>query len=122
MEIRTKYCLTLLTIAALCEVSLTADKPSTKTDPEMTLNRVLDAIDRALDFFMVEHERVNLDAIIGTRMVEGKLHSSLIRSLHLHTIWVVSNCLSGCRSISLSLSLSLSVCLSLLGQKGNYPK
>ncbi|KAK7113066.1 UPF0764 protein C16orf89 homolog [Littorina saxatilis] len=37
------------------------------------LRRTVDAVHGALDFFQRNHQTVNLDAVIGTRMVEGSL-------------------------------------------------
>ena len=38
-----------------------------------TLKLVLDSMDAGLEFMGTEHKKVNLDAVIGTRLVEGKI-------------------------------------------------
>ena len=42
-------------------------------DAPVYLKRTLDALENALDFFDEERNHLNLDAIIGTRIVEGML-------------------------------------------------
>ena len=38
---------------------------------EETLAHTLDAIEKGLDYLMQEYENINLDGVIGTRLVEG---------------------------------------------------
>lgn len=58
-----------LLISAVAPASLV----SNSNDSLVLLTKTLDAIEFALNFFHQEHPNLNLDAVIGTRMVEGKL-------------------------------------------------
>ena len=46
---------------------------SSNVDTTQLLWRTLTALDRGLQFLEEEYQRLNLDAIIGTRLVEGKV-------------------------------------------------
>ena len=50
---------------------------SSNVDTTQLLWRTLTALDRGLQFLEEEYQRLNLDAIIGTRLVEGKVFSLL---------------------------------------------
>lgn len=43
-----------------------------ENEAHLLLAKTISALDAALMFFYREHKNVNLDAVIGTRMVEGK--------------------------------------------------
>ena len=58
-----------LTLVLLC-IGLTFGQTS-KSVPEM-LEEVLQALEKGLLFLGQQYQKVNLDAIIGTRMVDGK--------------------------------------------------
>ena len=51
-------------------VSVLGLSPGNET--EVLLTKTLDALDAALTFFHHQHQNVNLDAVIGTRIVECK--------------------------------------------------
>lgn len=58
----------VLLISAVSSASLV----SNANDSLVLLTKTLDAIEFALNFFHREHQNLNLDAVIGTRMIEGK--------------------------------------------------
>lgn len=58
----------VLLISAVSSASLV----SNANDSLVLLTKTLDAIEFALNFFHQEHQNLNLDAVIGTRMIEGK--------------------------------------------------
>ena len=64
----TGTCFVFITLAVL-----TKSEDELYTATEATLKRTLDALDSGLDFMESEYKHVNLDAAIGTRLVEGKL-------------------------------------------------
>lgn len=45
---------------------------SSYDDSEVLLSKTIESLKSALNFFNREYQNVNLDAIIGTRMVSGK--------------------------------------------------
>ena len=58
---------------------------SSNVDTIQLLWRTLTALDRGLQFLEEEHQRLNLDAIIGTRLVAGKFFLCIIhRSIVMH--------------------------------------
>lgn len=58
----------VLLISAVSSASLV----SNANDSLVLLTKTLDAIEFALNFFHQEHQNLNLDAVIGTRMIEGQ--------------------------------------------------
>ena len=48
------------------------------SDNERTLQRVLTSLDAALDFYSHIYTKANLDGIIGSRLVDGKLFPTMI--------------------------------------------
>lgn len=58
----------VLLVSAVSSASLV----SNANDSLVLLTKTLDAIEFALNFFHQEHQNLNLDAVIGTRMIEGK--------------------------------------------------
>ena len=44
----------------------------TRKESLLMLNKVLDALSQALEFYEEEQTKINLDALIGTRLVDGK--------------------------------------------------
>lgn len=58
----------VLLISAVSSASLV----SNANDSLVLLTKTLDTIEFALNFFHQEHQNLNLDAVIGTRMIEGK--------------------------------------------------
>ena len=44
------------------------------TETENTLRRVLDSLSSALNFMAEEYDKLNLDGVIGLRLVEGEWH------------------------------------------------
>ncbi|XP_064627220.1 UPF0764 protein C16orf89 homolog [Lineus longissimus] len=72
MNIATWSCLLLTLLAAR------SSSGETKTD--VLLVKTLDALDHVLEYLMDQHRNINLDAVIGTRMVEATF-SNLIHHL-----------------------------------------
>jgi hypothetical protein len=56
---------------------LLAARASAKSKTDALLTRTLDALDHVLDYLSEQHKNINLDAVIGTRMVECKLTLNL---------------------------------------------
>ncbi len=59
------------------------------TDASVLLERTLEALEKGLDFFEKEHMYVNLDAVIGTRLVEGKYKLFFTNSIFLFFVKAV---------------------------------
>ncbi|XP_061168076.1 UPF0764 protein C16orf89 homolog [Saccostrea echinata] len=67
-----KYLISYLTGILLVSVLSLAAHASNSNDSLVLLTKTLDAIEFALNYFHQEHPNLNLDAVIGTRMVEGQ--------------------------------------------------
>ena len=61
------YLITVLLIPVACFSGI-----HTVRETEVTLDRVLTALESGLRFLGREYKRVNLDAVIGTRIVDGE--------------------------------------------------
>ena len=62
----------LLAVVTVCFCCATKGSlVGTEADTENVLRNVLAAISGGLKFLDSEHQRLNLDAVIGTRLVEG---------------------------------------------------
>ena len=65
--------LTLLGMISLVWGQTTTQNPKTPLDKtEEVLTRTLNALEQGLDFMQQNHQKINLDGVIGTRLVEGK--------------------------------------------------
>ena len=51
------------------------------SDPKQSLNAVFSALSQALNLLQHEYQNLNLDTVIGTRIVEGKISSDMMISL-----------------------------------------
>ncbi|XP_048733336.1 UPF0764 protein C16orf89 homolog [Ostrea edulis] len=78
-----KYFIVYLTGVLLISTCIIASVVSNSNDSLVLLTKTLDAIEFAVDFFHQEHPNLNLDAVIGTRMVEGQF-KVLLRKLKFH--------------------------------------
>ena len=66
---------TLVLLLLVAPTTTRGASPASSRDtsaPRESLDRVLTAMEKGLDFYLREYARLNLDAVIGTRLVEGK--------------------------------------------------
>ena len=64
----------LVIITLSCVLGLqSGDKEDDDVDPRAKLSETLDALEKGLQFMQERFESINLDGVIGTRLVEGGL-------------------------------------------------
>lgn len=69
-----KVSLSLVVFSLLQAITVvsSATRPSAMNETQTLLSRTISSINSVLRFFNKEHRNVNLDTVIGTRMLEGK--------------------------------------------------